>query len=254
MGLVSSAFTSVIGSFFGGGSGGSSSGSSGGGAGAYRGQGMQGLGKFLTGLGDAYMKQNTNEDRNIKRLTPTQTQALVQALDRARDEYLNSKYRKEDAIEDVRTGIDSIFWQYEKDFLPQVYSDRCQTGILRSTHEQLRINDAYANTVKQAGELQVRAIEAYAGIHLRHAEPVNAFFSVLVNSQQYEDFSQSIERKPDVSEFAEDAAIFSTVMLLLDKWMRVEYASSTAGGTIGGLVDSVVTDVTTGITDGLGSF
>ena len=198
---------------------------------AYKGDGPMGIGSFLTGIATAYLKEHTQRSEVVDRLRPTDKAKLDAAIGHALDHFLNTQYHKDAAIADARAARDNAFHEYADEFLPTLYARTCSAGIWNSTAAQLLANDAYARTVVKAEELELTNIKQYAEIHLREGDAVNAMFGNLIQSYQTDNWSQDMERRPDVEEFAKDAAIFTVFMATLSLFSKRNYLADRVGSS-----------------------
>lgn len=103
-------------------------------------------------------------DRTQDRLTAEQKGILSEWLNAARDRFLSDEFKKENAKKDTDGAVKSIFDEYQKNFLPSVYSRQCRHGVYNDTTSQLLINDAFASTVIKGAKLQLDTISAYQSI------------------------------------------------------------------------------------------
>lgn len=227
---------------------------------AYMGDGMQGIGKFLTGVAAAYLKIITDDnfeefidvtsdtfrvldttenrvrnsydlneiekwmddykrgyaytddhtrskehidnavstdeevDRIQFRLNPRQEGILCDWLTNARDKFLSQEFQKANAVKDSQGAIDSIFHDYERQYLPQIYSNQMGHGLYNDTTSQLLANDGYAAATVKAGKLQLETITEYQGIIQRFSDQVKDGLDIAIKHQLREELkTQRIE-------------------------------------------------------------
>jgi len=158
---------------------------------AYRGDGLQGFGKFLQGLAATHLRETTyygrkidttehnenktEENETTSHLVGDELDCLKQYIAEACDDYVNHIYEKSDAINDVQKAIARIFKDYEQEDLPIIYNKECSHGIYNDTTTQLLIDNAYALTVNKAATLELDTIH-------RYVEHIKTFADILYNA------------------------------------------------------------------------
>ena len=206
---------------------------------AYKGDGPLGIGKFLEGIAAAYLKEHREHTETVNRLRDVDKAKLDAAITHALDHFLNSQYHKDNAIVDARAARDNAYHTYADEYLPQLHGRICSHGLWNSTAAQLLANDAYARTTVKAAELELQTIKDYAAIHANEGQLANALFGSLINAYQNTAYSEDSEKRPDVEEFAKDAAIFATFLGVLSLFSKRKYLAEgvTSGGSGTGLWD-----------------
>ena len=242
----------------------------------YQGDGAAGVGELLVGLASAYLKEeiktktvqeiienvhtvnDIDEDiiedieRHIEHLTPSQKECLRRYLDTACTRYSETEYNKEDAIKDVKEAIDKIFNDYEREYLPVLYSRQCELGIYNDTTTELLANDAYAKTIIKAAELQLKTIKDYNEIQGLHGKQVTDGLNVALGDITDDDThrvfdrdqltdderdtdrnttteeNRDLSRRPDVEQFAVDSLAMIAGMLILELFAKSLYESCNA--------------------------
>lgn len=74
----------------------------------------------------------------------------------------SAEFSKRQAIADSQGLISSLFRQYSQTALPQIISKQAAAGGYDSTTTQLLANDAFAQTIARAAEVQQGQISSYA--------------------------------------------------------------------------------------------
>lgn len=82
----------------------------------------------------------------------------------------NNLYGKQAAMTDVQGAIRSLFDEYSKTSLPQIYQAELGSGGYNSTTGQLLANDAFATTNTKAAALLLDTIQKYRGIEQKDYE------------------------------------------------------------------------------------
>ena len=199
-----------------------------GGTGAYKGQGLFGLGKFLEGIGNAYWNRDETVHETIKRLTDSLVVKLDDSLAEAVTEFLSSEWTKASAKADAEACMNNHFEEYREEYLPTIYGNMCANGIYNSTAAQMLANDAYARTVRKTCELVLESIKAYAGIQQGFGQVANALLGTATNATVVDDKTVEENKKPDIGQFGEDAAIMLTAFLLLSAFLSPSEGGSSS--------------------------
>lgn len=200
---------------------------------AYKGDGPLGIGELLKGIATAYLKETQGVDETIDRLRALDKAKLDGAIDHMLSDFLNTQFHKENAIADARAARDNNYHTYADEFIPQLHARACSNGLWNSTALQLLANDAYARTVVKAAEQELQTIKDYARIHLDEGQVVNALFGSLINAYQNTDRTQTLERRPDIGEFAEDFTIVTAALTLFSLFGKRNYLADKVGGASG---------------------
>lgn len=216
------------------GGGGSVSGSAAGGADAYKGDGPMGIGEFLKGVASAYRIEQENTGQTVLRLRDDEKLKLTSALDHALNDYIQSEFKKTNAIVDARAARDDAFHTYADEYLPQLYGKLCASGAYNSTAAQLLANDAYARTVVKAQQNELQNIKDYAQLHNQEGNLVVAIFGRLIESYTQSNTSRHYETKPDIGQFGEDAAAYMLFMGVIQLFSKRPYFADSSGSNGGG--------------------
>lgn len=226
--------------FISGGSGDSGQ-SSGGTVAAYKGDGLNGMGVFLTGMANAYRKERTHDSQTTDRLKPEIRASLDEYLNYMKFKYgIGSEYTKCDAFSDAERAVDKIFYDY-KTQLPQILSRSCAAGIYNSTSVQALINDAYARATSASADLKLKAVTDYRRLEMEGDDRISNLFGRQIESWTSFDETKEFETKPDMEQFAKDAAIAAIALGILQLFTMRKYQMDDSNSGSGG-----------GITDGLG--
>jgi hypothetical protein len=225
---------------------------------AYMGDGPMGLGEFLRGLAATHLHQSDVRTDNLQRdvnrdfaedfvrtfthLTGAERACLVNFIAEACDDYTNHVYEKENAKEDVREAIDTIFDRYVDNDLPRILSRECKMGIYNDTATQLLLNDAYSSTVIKAGELQLGTIHKYVGHITQLGSLLANGLQVAINDTSREVLDRDINedtvtkdtgtqsndmnRDINMTKFVQDFIVLiaaQAVMTMLESWLLRSY-------------------------------
>ena len=201
---------------------------------AYKGDGPFGIGELLKGIATAYLKETQGVDETIDRLRALDKAKLDGAIDHMLSDFLNTQFHKDDARADARAARDNNYHTYSDEFIPQLHARACSNGLWNSTALQLLANDAYARTVVKAAEQELQTIKDYAKIHLDEGQVVNALFGSLINAYQNTDRTQTLERRPDIGEFAEDFTIVTAALTLFSLFGKRNYLADKVNSPEGG--------------------
>lgn len=210
--------------------GSSSSSSSGGTVAAYKGDGLQGLGNFLAGIGTAYAKISVKDRQTTDRLKDNARATLDAITNYVHHKYNNDSYNRCDAITEAERAVKGTFYDY-KNMLPELLVD-CRYGIYNSTSTQALLNDAYARTIEKAAALRMQAIVDYRRLQIEGDRiPLDAIGRQI---ESYTNFEQNREevRNPDVSAFAKDAAIMMVAITILNLFTNRKYKEDDATGAL----------------------
>ena len=216
---------------------------------AYKGDGPQGVGTFLQGVGKAYGLTDTNTSGAYNRLNPQDKARLDTHVTGLINAYKNSVFTKGAARLDSGAAVDAVFKKHRDTVLPKLYGKACAVGLYNSSAMQLLANDAYARTTTEASTVQLSWIETYGKIHLQEASTATEVLNVL--TRVYEDSSSEthVANKPDISQFGKDAAKYLIFMGIIDWVSRANYFADqtakedTAGSLLGGAVDTAINSI-----------
>lgn len=194
---------------------------------AYKGDGMKGLGDFLTGIAGAYREIDKKTNFAESHLTEAQ-KAQVQAwVDLALARFQSVEFSKSSAISDTTALTDSLFSKFKEEALPQIYVRDCMAGIYTSTTSQLMANDAYARKIREAAEMQVKTIVDYAGVETGRSAPLAQGIQSALNDATTRTETSHEELTPKTEAFSSDMAVYVAAMSLLDYISRKYFADTT---------------------------
>lgn len=190
---------------------------------AYKGDGFQGLGQFLEGVGRAYGIVDFDSTTNRSRLTDEDLDKFYKALDCITEDYKDSKYTKGLACYDAKCAMDSIFKTHRDRNLPELYGRACVAGLYNSSSLQLLANDAYARTVAEASKLKLDWITQYASIRQAHANAMIQMLRDMADIYETTVVDNRTANKPDISTFATHAAAYLLFTGILDLFSKRKY-------------------------------
>ena len=208
--------------------GSASGGSSDGNIAAYKGDGVYGLGTFLSGLAAGYGTITVKDNQNTDRLKDYVRTWLDASTDYLRHKYNNDSYDMCDAIKAADIAVKDHFYEYKTN-IPELLVD-CQYGIYNSTSTQLIANDAYARTIAKTSALRLQAIKDFRELQIAgDALPLNAFGRQIESWTAFEQ-NRTEKRRPDMSAFAEDAAKMMVAITILSIFTNRKYKTDDSTG------------------------
>lgn len=189
---------------------------------AYKGDGVYGLGTFLSGLAQAYKQVDRQVDFSEDHLNPDQRVQVAEWVAESLSRFKSIDFTKASAKADARSTYDDIFREHREANLPTIYNRQCRSNVYGDTTSQLLANDAYARTVDKAGRVTLDNIKAYADIEVNRSNPVNQGFNVLLQDHRSTREKSKEETSPQLGDFLTDAAIMAAVMSLLELFVNRE--------------------------------
>lgn len=193
---------------------------------AYKGDGMKGMGEFLTGIAAAYKEMSRHTAFAESHLTPQQ-KAQVQAwVDTAAARFGSAEFSKGVAFSDADSLMEGVFQKFRETDLPQIYVRDCTAGVYNSTSSQLLANDAYARKVREATELKLKTAIDYAGVETQRSQPLAQALQIALgdDTSRTEDIKE--EDTPKTEAFATDMAVFIAALSLVDIVSRKYFADT----------------------------
>ena len=189
---------------------------------AYKGDGIGELGKWLTGIAQAYRNEDFEEEQIIDRVRPGHGPYLDQLVECAIKDYCGnlSNYDKAAAIADSESLAESMFDDWSEQYLPTLYSSMCQRGIYNSTSAQLLANDAFSEVMKDALKARIDFINGYGNILAQKGGVANNAMTVSINSYQDSDTERRLDIYPKTGQFAQDLAVAVLAYFLIDVFLR----------------------------------
>lgn len=194
---------------------------------AYKGDGMKGLGDFLTGIATAYREIDKKVNLAESHLTDIQKAQVQSWVDSALARFQSVEFSKSSAVADTVTLTDAMFNKFREESLPQIYVRDCMSGVYNSTTSQLLANDAYARKVREAAEMQVKTIVDYAGVETGRSAPLAQSIQSALNDATTRTEVSHEELTPKTEAFSSDMAVYIAAMSLLDYISRKYFADTT---------------------------
>lgn len=190
---------------------------------AYKGDGMSGMGDFLSGIANAYLQIDTVTKFVEDHLNDAQRAEVDAWVKAALDRFTSKEFAKSQAIIDARYLYDDIFREHREKNLPNIWNNQCRSGLYLDTASQLLANDAYSRTVDKAGTATLETIIKYADVEISRSNPVNQGFATRLQDHKATEENRKEERSPQLSEFLTDAAIMLAVQSLLGVFSNRKY-------------------------------
>ena len=187
---------------------------------AYKGDGVYGLGTFLSGLAQAYSQVDRTVDFSESHLSPEQRAQVAEWVAESLTRFKSIDFTKSAAKSDSQSVYADIFRDYREKDLPEIYSRQCRSGVYNDTSSQLLANDAFSRTVDKAGRVTIDTIKAYADIEVSRSNPVNQGFNTLLQDRRNTHETSKEETSPQLGDFLQDAAIMAAVMSLLELFVN----------------------------------
>lgn len=198
---------------------------------AYKGDGVMGLGTYLSGLANAYGVLEIKDSQTTDRLKAYVRQWLDNITQYLQHKYNNnSDYSKCDAITEAAAAVKGTFYDFRQN-LPNLLVD-CQYGIYNSTATQQLLNDAYARAVEKASSLRMQAVVDFRRLNIEGDRlPLDAIGRQIESWTQFNQ-DRSEERSLNLSEFAKDAATIMIATTVLSIFTNRKYKVDDSTGGI----------------------